>query len=870
MADYKISLGVDVRVNDIRDRIRDYNTNSNNAKLKLGVKLDTDDIKRQINKLNLNGTSGKKGVAIPINTQSLESSLKEVKSIITDIKTSIGSLDSGAGMKSLLSSINQISTALDKASGQFAELNAELKSLSSKDFSINLGINTGGSNSPIARNTAYGNKVRNETLPQLKQQAEALEKYLDQYYKVKQRQEGIVKLTQGTNLFSDFWEMSQNIGNSKDSLANQISTYKKYISLIKDAAKIKGVDLDPVTSGFSKSADQLVADAQDIQSGAKEAEQSFEKLKQIFGSSGSGIDADGLSAQLDSIVADLSEIRTVVQSLSSGTSLDGLIASFDKLSNSIELLVNNCTNMKAAINDSVGGFGGSVGDSSGGIRNVENDLRQVTVTANSTSDAIKSIRNAMSSMEFNTSSIDAVTNDLKEMNVVIREVTAKKGKNFDITIKGVNELGEAVTVIKRLDDVTGKFGIISTQISKPFDEGVQAAKRFKKEAELVKKIKFNLGDDGNFETTVQNIESNAKRLSKIPNELQDDVIELRQLLKDMTTADTSDDVRGLVDSYKKFSTVLESVENQLEQINIARKDAAREEKAINDAAKLEQNKAKLSLQMQNWLKDNSAAAKDFGARIQELQRQLQSCDGVQLDGIKREFQNITQEAKLAGKTTQTFGDKIKTQFQKYSAYFGVAELFMYAEQGLRDMFDQVVAIDTAMTELKKVTDESDASYNQFLSNAASRAKEIGTTIDGLVTSTADFARLGYSFEESQGLAEVANIYTVVGDEIDGVEGATSSLISTLAAFKDEMNGMSDSDFAMSIVDKFNEVSNNFAISSGGIGEAMSRSASSLAAANNTLDESIALITAANEVTQNPEKVGKWLCRLKKWLYRLNS
>jgi hypothetical protein len=49
--------------------------------------------------------------------------------------------------------------------------------------------------------------------------------------------------------------------------------------------------------------------------------------------------------------------------------------------------------------------------------------------------------------------------------------------------------------------------------------------------------------------------------------------------------------------------------------------------------------------------------------------------------------------------------------------------------------------------------------------------------------------------------------------------------------------------------------NKFAISSGGLGEALERSASSLAAANNTLHESAALITAANEVVQNPEKVG---------------
>ena len=180
---------------------------------------------------------------------------------------------------------------------------------------------------------------------------------------------------------------------------------------------------------------------------------------------------------------------------------------------------------------------------------------------------------------------------------------------------------------------------------------------------------------------------------------------------------------------------------------------------------------------------------------------------------------------------------------------------MYAEQGLRSMFEQVKLIDSAMTELKKVTNETDAAYNEFLTNAATRSREIGTTIDGLVSSTADFARLGYGFEDAQGLAEVANIYAVVGDEIEGVEGATESLISTMAAFKDEMNGMSNTDFAMSIIDKFNEIGNNFAISSGGIGEALERSASSLMAANNTIDESIALITAANTVVQHPEAVG---------------
>ena len=66
----------------------------------------------------------------------------------------------------------------------------------------------------------------------------------------------------------------------------------------------------------------------------------------------------------------------------------------------------------------------------------------------------------------------------------------------------------------------------------------------------------------------------------------------------------------------------------------------------------------------------------------------------------------------------------------------------------------------------------------------------------------------------------------------------------------------EADNSIAIVDKFNEVGNNFAISSTGIGDALQRSASALYESGNTIDESIALITAANSVVQNPEQVGK--------------
>jgi len=71
-----------------------------------------------------------------------------------------------------------------------------------------------------------------------------------------------------------------------------------------------------------------------------------------------------------------------------------------------------------------------------------------------------------------------------------------------------------------------------------------------------------------------------------------------------------------------------------------------------------------------------------------------------------------------------------------------------------------------------------------------------------------------------------------------VEDATSSLVSTLQGFQ------LAADQSERIVDKFNEVGNNYAIEAKGIGAALQRAGASLNAANNTLAESIGLITAA--------------------------
>ena len=201
------------------------------------------------------------------------------------------------------------------------------------------------------------------------------------------------------------------------------------------------------------------------------------------------------------------------------------------------------------------------------------------------------------------------------------------------------------------------------------------------------------------------------------------------------------------------------------------------------------------------------------------------------------------------KKTETFIEQIVRKTKEIFTYFSGSSVIFRAVNELKRGIQYVRDIDLALTELKKVTDETEETYDKFLKTAAKTGERLGSTISGITEATATFAKLGYTIEQASEMAEAAVVYKNVGDNIASTEDAADSIISTLKGF-----GLKASD-AMAIVDKFNEVGNRFAITSQGIGEALRLSASALNEGGNSLDESIAMITAANEVVNDPNSVG---------------
>lgn len=163
-----------------------------------------------------------------------------------------------------------------------------------------------------------------------------------------------------------------------------------------------------------------------------------------------------------------------------------------------------------------------------------------------------------------------------------------------------------------------------------------------------------------------------------------------------------------------------------------------------------------------------------------------------VDGALRAVQGTT-------KKTEGFFDGIGRKMKEVFQYFSGSSIIYEAANQVRQGIQYVRDIDLALTELKKVTDETEESYDRFLQTASKTGAKIGSTISDFTQATATFAKLGYDMNLASEMAEAAIVYQNVGDGIDSADVAATSIISTMKGF-----GLEATD-AMMIVDKFNEV-----------------------------------------------------------------
>ena len=246
------------------------------------------------------------------------------------------------------------------------------------------------------------------------------------------------------------------------------------------------------------------------------------------------------------------------------------------------------------------------------------------------------------------------------------------------------------------------------------------------------------------------------------------------------------------------------------------------------------------------LAENSKMSAEAKAKIKAYYAEIESGNpSMSLDKIHGEILKIYNAEVEAGRAGRTLWDTLKNSgFHQIAAQmagmFGIYDVI----NGLKQVASTVRELDTAYTEMRKVSNESAQSLKNFQKESFSTADSVGTTSLALQDATATWMRLGESLDQAKESAKDATVLLNVS-EFENIDEATDSLVAMSQAYK-ELD-------KMEIIDVLDKIGNEYSISTDQLSTALKDSAAVLKTQGNDLAESVALITAGNAITQDASK-----------------
>lgn len=220
----------------------------------------------------------------------------------------------------------------------------------------------------------------------------------------------------------------------------------------------------------------------------------------------------------------------------------------------------------------------------------------------------------------------------------------------------------------------------------------------------------------------------------------------------------------------------------------------------------------LQAQINAWIKNNANAYQVNKTQVDGMNQSLDqvraALSGSNVDlneqkdilaQVRAAFSGVKNEAMGLGVATKSVFSKMASWAKTIASVAGFTSVIGTLRMAFNKMYTEVKEVDAAFVEFRKVTDLSATSYQMFANTAAQAAATVGASYSSMLSASADFARLGFNAEDAGMLAQAALLYMNVGDGITDISFATSSLISTMKAFRLEAAD------ATSIIDKFNEV-----------------------------------------------------------------
>ena len=377
----------------------------------------------------------------------------------------------------------------------------------------------------------------------------------------------------------------------------------------------------------------------------------------------------------------------------------------------------------------------------------------------------------------------------------------------------------------------------------------------------------------NYVNSFKNLQNASNELEKLGQKAEQTKTRLTSMLAGKQTfgvdASAFDNLQSKINAINTNTTVaqIKSLEQEIKNLGNNSSQIVRIENAVDSMrAKLEGIKGKYKDLVQTGESVTQVRALEAQiAKLQEMANQLKQ--GKVIDGseITREvskgntglkqlentIRNCSKAFQSGNKDVMSFSQYLQNALGKIGIYTSSAIIFRKLFNEIKDGVSSVVELEDAMVSLRRVCNESDEAMKQFQSTATSTAQTLGVTASEYVDAVTSFKKMGYELSEAQELATTVTKYNLAGD-IDNLGEATTGVISILKGFGLEAENV------VQVTDSMNSAANQYAVTAEDLTAMLQRSSSAMSVAGNTLNETIAIGTVANEVTQNAERTGNAL------------
>ena len=442
-----------------------------------------------------------------------------------------------------------------------------------------------------------------------------------------------------------------------------------------------------------------------------------------------------------------------------------------------------------------------------------------------------------------------------EYNALQKQLSKEtNAKSIQVLTKQLNEVYSAAEKVK------SKLSGTDLDLAKQFEStsGRKLETNFLKTFNSIAQQAESLGGKINKAFNDQNFD--VKGLEKVKGEFK----EIQNTIENFNMSEMNSV------SLNSLTTDLNKIQNEFKQLSNSAQQVKLENKFDIDCTKAINQLNKLKTEYESVGKDSSG----IDNMISDINRLQSEIGSVDLGKLKGEFDSINTQVKSMQTEMSGAMKHVKSGFSDFTSSLSAFTLGNLAGDalagGIYNLKDEILSLDEAMTNVKKVANEADINSAQKIkditSTAVNIAKEVAGSVPDVTNSIAESIKLGFSdMNVAEEIAKYSQIFANVGDM--GIGEATKGIATVLNTFKIdplkeysvEVDGATKKTTELAnAMDILNYAGNTQAIDMQGLTQAFQTGGATLASYGVGLKESTALITAANNAIQDPSRVGNGL------------